>query len=619
HANLGLALLHKGETVEAIAAFRRAIALRPDYAFAYNHLAGALRAAGEGAEARAAAERAVALQPLYAAAHNTLGQNLVDLGEREAAVEAFRRALQIRPDAGGYQNLSVTLSQLGRTREAIAAARTGLKLAPDDLPLLVAMADAQASARQYGFALPFLRRAIALRPDDPDLVGRLGHVLVNGGFLHEGVERLRAFYERSPDELSGRQTYVFALNYLAEAGAREIAAEAFRYGELLTRRIPPAMSHANDPDPGRRLRVGFVSGDFENHPVARFLEPTCRSIDPAAFELFAYKTSLTADEMTARLQQLIPNWREVALTRDEALARMIAADRIDILFDLSGFSTRSRLGVFARKPAPIAVTWLGYFATTGLSTIDYVLASPWVIPVGEEDQWIEKPWRLPETYLCFARPGVEVPVGPLPMLRNGFLTFGSASNVNKISDRTARCWGALLRAVPRSRLLLRSGTLGNPRVASELRARLEAAGVPGDRITLEKPVVDYGAHLARYNEIDIALDPFPYAGATTTMEALWMGVPVLTLRGDRYVSHMGENIHHNVGLTDWIADDADDYVRKATAFAADHEKLGALRDGLRARVEASPMMDAPRFARHFEAALREMWRIWCRDRAAQPG
>jgi len=258
------------------------------------------------------------------------------------------------------------------------------------------------------------------------------------------------------------------------------------------------------------------------------------------------------------------------------------------------------------------VTWIGYFATTGLPAIDYVLATERVIPVEEADQWVERPWYLPETYLCFSRPEVDVPVSALPALDRGFVTFGSANNINKLSEATLACWVRLLEAIPDSRLVLRAGGFRSAAVVETTRARFEERGIAPHRLDLEPPPEGgYAAHLARYADIDIALDPFPYNGGTTTVESLWMGVPVLCLKGDRYVAHMGENILHNMRLEDWIAADAGDYVAKARAFAADLPALAALRRSLRSRLEASPLMDAPRFARHLEDAFRGMWRLWC--------
>jgi predicted O-linked N-acetylglucosamine transferase (SPINDLY family) len=297
---------------------------------------------------------------------------------------------------------------------------------------------------------------------------------------------------------------------------------------------------------------------------------------------------------------------------DEKLAQQIRDDGIDILIDLSGHTGHNRLLMFAWKPAPIQLTWLGYFASTGLAAMDYLLADPWMVPAAETDHFIEKIWYMPESYLCFTAPYFDICVEPLPALNHSHITFGCFNNLNKMNDAVVALWVKVLRAVPNSRLFLKTGQLDEASMRHSVAQRFAEHGIDASRLILES-ASPRAELLAAYNRVDIALDPFPYPGGTTSAEALWMGVPVLTLAGDRFLSRMGESILQNVGLSDWIAADADDYVARAVRHAGNISGLAALRDGLRQQVLASPLFDAPRFAHHFETALRGMWKHWCQQ------
>jgi predicted O-linked N-acetylglucosamine transferase (SPINDLY family) len=299
-------------------------------------------------------------------------------------------------------------------------------------------------------------------------------------------------------------------------------------------------------------------------------------------------------------------WRHVAEMDDAALAQRIHDDRIDVLVDLSGHTGRNRLPMFAWRPAPVQISWLGYFATTGLAEIDYLLADPHVVPPGEEAQYTERIWRLPDSYLCFTLPTEPVAVAPLPALAHGYFTFGCLNNHKKLNDGVLAVWSRILHAVPHSKLLLKNHQLGEPSILRETVARFAAHGIDESRLLLEGPS-SREQYFSTYGRVDLALDPFPYPGGTTSVEGLWMGVPVLTRRGDRFLSHLGELVVKSVGLHEWIAADTEDYVTRAIAAAADLPALAALRAGLRERVESSPLTDAPRFAGHWMTAIEQMW------------
>jgi predicted O-linked N-acetylglucosamine transferase (SPINDLY family) len=324
---------------------------------------------------------------------------------------------------------------------------------------------------------------------------------------------------------------------------------------------------------------------------------------------------LHVDELTQRIKSCCKEWCSTAIHSDKNLARKIRDDDIDILIDLSGHTAHNRLLMFAWKPAPIQVSWLGYFATTGVPTIDYLIADPWTLPEDEEVNFTEKIWRLPETRLCFTAPEIEVEIGDLPALTNDYITFGCFNNLAKVNISVITLWARVLTSVPGSRLHLKSKQFGDASVYERILNCFASHGIAPHRLKLEgaSPRLEY---FQTYNRIDIALDPFPFTGGTTSAESLWMGVPVLTMAGERFLSRQGVGLLMNAGLPEWIAVDQDDYVARAVRHASDLQRLAALRKGLRQQVLDSPIFDAPRFARHFEEALRGMWTHWCNQQTA---
>jgi predicted O-linked N-acetylglucosamine transferase (SPINDLY family) len=354
--------------------------------------------------------------------------------------------------------------------------------------------------------------------------------------------------------------------------------------------------------------------------VGYFLEGVLAALTSQAsgrLALYAYPTRVFSDEISQRLRaHCRGGWHSAVGLSDEALAGRIREDGIDILVDLSGHTAHNRLPVFAWKPAPIQVSWLGYFATTGVAAMDYFLADPWTLPIEQEAYFTEKIRRLPETRLCFTTPEAKVEVSALPALVNGYITFGSFNNLSKMNDAVVQLWARVLHAVPSSRLFLKYKQLAEESVRQSTYARFSAHGIAADRLIFE----DYAPranYLTAYHRVDIALDPFPFPGGTTTVEALWMGIPVLTLSGERFLARQGVGLLMNAGLPQWIASDHDDYVALAVAHASDLNGLSALRSRLRQQVLASPIYDASCFAQHFEAALRDMWLIWCKSDSAK--
>jgi protein O-GlcNAc transferase len=643
--NLGIAYKGLDEFGEAIASFQKALAIHPDYVEAQNNLGIAFKDLGRLDEALACYRKAVALKPDFGVAHFNLGNALSALGRFDEAVTSFRGALAIKPDfAGGYNNLGSAFEKLGRPDEAAASYQRALAITPDDAAAHSNFGNALRALGKRDEALKHYHQALAIAPDYAEAHNNLGNALKDLGRLDEAVasyqkaldlnpdyansynnlalalldlgrlDEALAHYQKAlaiqPDFAEAHSNLIFSMSYNQGLTGADILQEARRWdrrhrfqGDIPERRNPA--------DPDRRLRIGLLSGDLRHHSVSYFLDGVLSEIDQDKLEIFAYATAPHEDDMTARLKSIVPHWRQATGRSDRQLAADILADRIDILVDLSGHTPHNRLPLLSRKPAPVQVAWLGYSGTTGVEAIDYILCDRLILPACDEAHFSERPWRLPDIWVCFAPPALDLDVGPPPALANGFITFGSFNNLIKLSDSTLACWASILDAVPQSRLLLKAKQLDDAAVQDGIEKRFAAHGIDGHRLILKRALLDRGEHFSAYHEMDIALDPFPYAGTTTSVEALWMGVPVLTLAGERYTGRAGESILHNVGLSDWISARPQDYIEKAIAFASDLPDLAALREGQRQRLIGSPVCDATRFARNLEAAFRDMWRQWC--------
>ena len=608
HNNLGNALMKQGLLDEAVTCFRKAIALDSDYPDAHVNLGCALRDQGRLDEAVACYDISLTLNPDFRQAHNNRGIALMELARLDEAVACYHRALALKPDyPEAYLNLGTTFREQRRLDEAIACFRRALDFNADDPDAHNGLGNALRDQGQPNEAVACYRRAIEIKPLFPEAHNNLGNALKDQGLLREALAEYSSALEIKPGYFAAYSNQLFAHNYLEHQPPEALREIARQYGALVS-------SHARQPftawrewPPGPPLRIGLMSSDLRNHPVGYFLEALLGAVDPARIEFVAFPSHHGDDELTARIKPHFQAWKPINGLDDEAAARLIHDSGVQILLDLSGHTAHNRLPVFAWRPAPVQVTWLGYFATTGVAEIDYVIGDPNVAPAAEAGHFTETVWRLPDIYYCFTPPAVAVEVSDLPALSNGHLTFGCFNNLTKLNDAVLAVWARLLQAVPESRLMLKAPQLRDASVRDNIRARFAAHGIIGERLLIELPS-SRAEYLHAYHRIDIALDPFPYPGGTTSFEALWMGLPVLTMHGDRFLSHAGETILRNAGLPDWIATDGDDYVAKAVHFASDLDRLASLRAGLRAQVLASPLFDAPRFARHFEDAMWGMWR-----------
>lgn len=612
--NIGKNRRDMGDVEGAANAYRQAIAMNPRLVSAQNNLAVILCELGRPAEALELLDQALLLVPNAVWVHVHRGNSLKDLKRYSEAVAAYDRALQIAPTLSeGWNNLADVLQLSGDTVQAVAASERALALKPDDPEVLNTLGTLYAIEKRPRDAETMLRRALAIQPDNAIYWLNLGNALTD---VDEKIACIRKALQLRPDFEEAQSNLLFNLNYLADLTPDDLLREARLYGELVGRRVVAKTQWDNERSPARELRIGLVSADLCQHPVSYFLEATLMAAQEKSFFWIAYSGTEKEDEVTARMRTRFNAWRDARRMTDEDLIRQIIDDRIDILIDLSGHTTGHRLPVFAAKPAPVQATWLGYVGTTGIAAIDYLIADPHVLPEGEPSHTCEQPWRLPECYMSFTRPPFTLELSEPPLLKNAYPTFGCFNNLAKVNDRVLDLWARVLLAVPDARLLMRAKGLADEAVCQRVRSRFTAAGVDAARLEFGGSLPSREAGMAEYSRVDIALDPFPYTGATTSVEALWMGVPVLTLKGDRFIARVGESFNRNLGLDDWIAADADDYVQRAARLCRDTETLKRLRRSLRERGAASPLGNPVWFANQLESALRGMWRRYCQTPSA---
>ncbi len=576
HHDLGKLLLTQARTEEAVASFRRALALDGGHADALDGLGNALRLLGQAGAAESAHRAAIERSPNAASAHNNLGNALLSQARAAEAEACYRRAVVLDPNyASAHNNLGVALRERGRIAQ---------------------------SGQAY-------RRALELDPGFAEAHNNLGNLLKDQGDLIGAIACFRRAAELRPDYAVAADNLLVSLQYDPGVTADALL-EAHR--DYARRFAPPARrgEHVNERDPERRLRVGYVSADFLQHPVGIFLVPVLQAHARERFQIFCYANQSVEDSFTAELRATAAAWRQVHGLNDAALADRIQADGIDILVDLSGHTAGNRLRSFMLKPAPVQVSWLGYFHTTGVEAIDAVIMDPITVPAGAERWFVEELIRLPEGRFCYGPPAHAPAIAPAPAAERGFVTFGSFNNLSKLTPTVASLWSRVLNAVPRARLLLKWKSLGDEDECRRVRELFAWAGLDPRRLDL-RGSSSHRAMLAEYADMDIALDPFPFCGGVTSCEALWMGVPVVTLPGERPVSRQTLGFLMALGLTELVAADADDYVDIATRLGSDAQRLATLRAGLRERMVASTLCDAMRFTRNLESAYRTLWRRWC--------
>lgn len=573
-----LRLLQAGDLAGADAMCFRVIESIPEQSPAHAralHLRGEIaRRSGRMSDALLFMRQAIEMQPLQAEMHNDLGIELGQAGRAKEAIESFATAIRLKPHyAEAHGNLGIALQQQGRLHEAI---------------------------KSYS-------RALELRPGLETVLNNLGRAWEEDGRLGPALACYRQAVEAAPGNATFHSNLLLAMHYDPAIGPEQLLAEHRLWAERHASGLV-GLPHTNDPSPERRLRIGYVSADFREHPQARFLLTVLRAHDRTRVEVFGYADVAAPDAITEQFREACDRWRIVAGMRDDALAALIREDRIDILVEQTGHMSRNRLLVFARKPAPVQMTWPGYPNTTGLPTIDYCITDFVRDPPGAEAHYVERLLRLAEASECYEPADDDPDVAPGPFVRSGHITFGSLGRPLKTTAAMLKLWAQIMLATPRSRLLLMGRE--SSAYAQDTRALLAAAGVDAGRVEFV-PRSPRRRYMELYNRIDIALDTFPYNGHTTTLDGLWMGVPAVTLAGTTHVSREGVSALGCVGLSDLAADTPGDYTAIAIALAHDGARVVQIRQRLRETMRVSPLGDATALAGRLEEAYREAWRAWC--------
>ncbi|GLI93826.1 tetratricopeptide repeat protein [Methylocystis echinoides] len=583
--NLGQTLVSLNRLEEAVASHDAAVAINPRNAIFFYNRGIALHECGRLAEALQSYSSAIDLDPFFAEARNNLGNVLQAQKRLDEAFDSYNRAITLNPHfPAPHNNLGEILREQGRFDEALESCA----------------------------------RAIQLNPEFAEAYSNQADALAELGRLDEAVESYRMALSLNPRLTRAYSNMILNLNYREDSTAESIRCEARRFGELAASLRNHRYIQWRTQRYPSKLRIGFVSGDLRNHPVGYFTQALFPRLAQSGFEMFAYPTLAAEDDLTTRIKGCFRGWRPLVGLDDRKAAATIYADELHILLDLAGHTGMNRLPVFAYKPAPIQISWLGYCGTTGVAEMDYLLGDAIVTPERDENHFCEKIWRLPDAYWCFSPPSEQITPGPLPALQNKSVTFGCFNNLKKVNPRVISVWSRLLTAVPGAKLLLKAKQLSSEPTRSDIIGKFASHGVPPERLVLEGHSTrsDY---LEAYNRVDIALDTFPFPGGATSLEGLWMGVPFITMKGDRFYSHNGEAIAATAGLFDWIANNEQEYVQKAIEISMKWDDLAGLRRALRDRVRVSPLFDAHRFSEQFERTLREIWEQWAQANCEDQG
>jgi predicted O-linked N-acetylglucosamine transferase (SPINDLY family) len=645
--NLGDALTASGKPQKAIECYRKAIASRPDWPDAYNNLGNACLAAGQVEAAIAAYRQALALNPNFPGAYINLGNAFLSQGKTREAIEFHRKAVALDPKKPeGHYNLGLALQKAGQIKDAIASVRKAIELRSDFSDFHTHLGDMLYINGEIDQSIEAFRKAMTLDPDEGVSYYNLGNALYGKGMLHESINQFRqsialapdftmalnnlgnalkdcgqldealVCYRRAtqlePENPFSHRNQVYALVFHPDYNAQTILTEHQAWNDQHAKTVRQFIKpFENDPDPNRRIKIGYVSPDFREHVIGQNLLPLILNHDKKQFEVFLYHTLPHPDAVSGQFEAAADHWKSLLNLDDAQAAELIHADQLDILVDLALHLAGNRIPIFARKPAPIQVTFGGYPGGTGLETMDYRLSDPYLDPPEFDGHYVEKTVRLPHSFWCYDPVAMGVandpPINELPALKNGFITFGCLNNFSKVNDGVLVRWAKVLAAVPDSRLLLMA-----PPGASRQRvtATLGECGIDASRIDF----VDRQSrrkYFHEYHRIDIGLDTLPYNGHTTSLDSLWMGVPVVTLLGNTVVGRAGWSQMCNLKLQELAAKTDEEFVQIAVDLANDLPRLAKLRSGLRDIMLQSALTDSKGFARDIEAALRRMWQTWC--------
>jgi len=648
YRNLGILMQHQGRIEEAEQAYHQAITLQPNFVGALEDLANLLLQLQRHEDAESCLLKAIQAQPAnansltklgkiyflrqeYSKASEYFNQALnhnpnhveahIDLaaikektGELDSALEHYRKALTLAPDnMRAHNNLSIILCLMGAHQDALTAANTALRLNPSSPEAYNNQANALYRLGRLEEAATALKQALHYRPDDAESHSNLARVLLLQGKTKQAFASHKRTIELQPNLNGAHSALLYAMNYSLEFSAEEISNAHRNWAEKLESSGKQTTTFSNSPEPERRLHIGYVSPDFRGHSVAFFLEPILKNHNQNTFEIFCYSDTFNTDQTTERMQGLSNHWRHICGLSDSEVAQIISDDQIDILIDLAGHTANNRLTMFATQSAPVQASYLGYPNTTGLQTMHYLITDEHCDPEPEFDQYYsEKLCRLPNAFFCYQPPANSPAVTAPPVLKNGYISFASYNNLAKIGEKVVALWSQVLHAVPGSRLLFQCLSLNDPATRNRFEQLFKANGIDIKRIQFCASE-SFDSYLAGHAEVDIILDSFPWNGHTVSCHALWMGVPVITLAGDRHASRMGKSILTNLELNECVADSETEFVAAATALANNQQRLTDLRQQLRPRMQRSNLCDGQSFTLNLEEKYRHMWQQWCKN------
>ena len=611
HYNLGNVCKDMGQLAQAEHCYRQAVRIAPDFAQAHYNLGVILQDAGRLDEAATSYRSALQIDPGYSDAHYNLGNVSKDLGDMTDAEASYRKAIEIDPGyADAFNNLGNVLKQQEKLDEAAVCYRRAIAIRPDYLEAHTNLGAILQKIGKPDQALSCFERALQIDPDCADAHNGLAITLHSLNRLGEAVAHFRRTLEIRPDFAVAHSNLIFTLELMADVDTATLMEERCRWSVAHAAHLYRRNDHKNNPDSQRRLRIGYVSADFRAHSAAYAFGAMLTSFDRDNFDVIAYSNSTVCDELTRMFQSSVTAWRDIARLSDDAAVDLIGSDQIDILVDLSGHSAGNRLLVFARKPAPIQVSAFGYASGTGIGAMDVLFSDPVFIPPDERHFYTEQIRYLPSA-IGYFMPAPPPAVNALPALSNGFITFGSYNRLVKNSEGAYLAWAKILQAVPDSRMIFKTPALDDVTTGTRIKDRFAGMGVDPARIMLLGNT-SRDAHMAAFNLIDIALDPFPHGGGVSALEGLVMGVPVLTLCWPTLAGRVSTSIATNLGLTDWIAYSPEQYVELAIEKASDLQSLAGLRQNLRGVFLSSVLGDQAAYVGAVEREYRQLWQEWCR-------
>lgn len=653
HHGIGICLYKSGNSTEAVKHFHKAIAINPEYFEAYNNLGNLMRESGNldeslhfflmgkairpdapmihsnignalrdldrNAEAIISYQKALRLDPCHMDARYGLAVSLQKLCQHEEAGAEFQKVLRQNPNhVNALYGLATTQKEMGRVKESYDLFKQLLLLKPEMYEALLSLANLLQEQVKFGMewaqdeTLSCYRRIVAVKPDDSATHNTLANLLLSRGEIAEALHEYRQAVALIPHNPILRSCLLMALQYHSSPTLAELYKESTLWPEFCAADIKRKTAFVNTLDSERPLRIGYVSADFKMHPVSSYLRPILYHHDSERYPVFCYSNSKVNDVFTEQLKSYADNWRDIVDLNDQELHNLIVSDNIDILVDLSGHTDGNRLLLFTSKPAPVQVTWIGYFFSTGLKEIDYIFMDETAVLPREEHFFSETVIRLPQTRFCYEPPNAAPDVAPLPALNNNYITFGSFNNLAKMTPEVINLWAKVLITVPNSRLLLKAKSLGSDSVRRRISEQFANQGVSPDRLIFRgaSPHIDM---LREYGDMDIALDPFPFNGGQTSCEALWMGVPVITLFGNRPIARQTSGFLKTIGLKGFIADNEKEYIELAKKWSSGTEELSQIRSSVRGMMKNSLLCDGKQFTANLEKTYRNIWKKWCSD------